>query len=94
MALEIRAGVRRLFRVVLRRRESLRETLDEELRFHLDARTEQLVARGLSPEAARAEAIRRLGGTLAETRARLLVSATRKERRMAWREWGGDLWRD
>jgi putative ABC transport system permease protein len=94
MALEIRTGVRRLFRVVLRRRESLVERLDEELSFHLEARTEQLVARGLTPEAARAEAIRRLGGTVVQARARLLASAERKERRMAWREWFEDLAQD
>lgn len=35
--------------------------IDEELRAHLEARVEHLVARGMTPDAARAEALRRFG---------------------------------
>jgi putative ABC transport system permease protein len=35
--------------------------LDDEFRFHLETEIEELVARGLSPDAARAEALRRFG---------------------------------
>jgi putative ABC transport system permease protein len=35
--------------------------VDDELRFHIEMRTRELIARGLSPEAARAEALRRFG---------------------------------
>jgi predicted permease len=73
---------RRLFRLGLRRPGGARDEMQEELQFHLDARIDQLVARGLTPEAARAEAERRLGGSLAQTRRRLGDSAERRDRRM------------
>jgi predicted permease len=94
VALEIRQGVGRLFHLVLRRPDAVREAMDEELQFHLDARVEQLVARGMAPEAARAEAIRRMGGSAPDVRARILDSAERKERRLAMREWLHDLRQD
>ena len=47
------------------------ETLDEELRFHLDERTDEYIRRGMAPEEARREAVRRFGSvTLARERAR------------------------
>ncbi|HEX6059011.1 MAG TPA: ADOP family duplicated permease [Gemmatimonadaceae bacterium] len=82
----IRAGVRRLFRLAVRRRARLEREVDEELRIHLEMRVEQLVRRGTSPEAARAEALRRLGG-YHEARRRLHHAAERRERRMRIREW-------
>ncbi|MEP6593892.1 MAG: permease prefix domain 1-containing protein, partial [Acidobacteriota bacterium] len=36
--------------------------LDEELRFHLDSKTDEGLARGLSPRQARAAAVRAMGG--------------------------------
>jgi predicted permease len=39
----------------------LREELDEEMAFHIDALTEDLVRQGMSPEAARREAVHRFG---------------------------------
>ncbi len=39
----------------------LDDRLDEELRFHLDQRTEDLVRRGMTPGEARREALRRFG---------------------------------
>lgn len=44
------------------RREKLRGAIEEELRYHLDARTSDNRARGMSPEEARVEAVRRFGG--------------------------------
>ena len=82
----IRAGVRRLFRLAVRRRARLERDVDEELAFHLAMRAEQLEGRGLDPEAAREEALRRLGG-YHEARRRLHHSAERRERRMRMREW-------
>ena len=40
---------------------SIPEGVDVELRFHLDTRTEELIARGLAPDAARAQALREFG---------------------------------
>ena len=94
MSGEIRRGVRRLFRLALRRPDVVREQVDDELQFFLDARVEHLVARGMSPEAARAEAVRRLGTGLEEARDRLHHSAIRRERRMRVRDWVDDLRQD
>src|ERR1017187_10560057 len=90
----IRAGVRRLFRLAIRRRDTIREQMDEEMRFHLDARVAHFIARGMTPEGARAEAMRRLGTSLPETLDRLGRSAIRKEQRMAMRERIDDLMHD
>lgn len=43
-------------------RKRLEADMDEELRFHVDMEAERLVGQGLSPGAARTEALRRLGG--------------------------------
>ena len=80
---EIRAGTRRLFRLALRSASRARADADEELDSFLAARIEWLVARGRSPADARAEALRRLGGTsLDEVRERLRYSAEIREERM------------
>jgi hypothetical protein len=50
---------------------SLEERLDEEMRFHLDERTDEYVRRGMTPEDARRESLRRFGNaTLAREYAR------------------------
>lgn len=51
---------RRLFRLPPRVTH-LEHDLDEELRFHIDMRAEELRVRGMSPDAARAEAMRQFG---------------------------------
>lgn len=43
------------------RRDNVEQTLDDELCFHLEERTDELVRTGLSPEAARREARKRFG---------------------------------
>ena len=45
----------------LLRRTTVCNEIDEELRYHLDARTADGIARGLTPKEARADAVRRLG---------------------------------
>jgi predicted permease len=78
---EIRPGIRRLFRLAVRRRDLAEQEADEEIRLHLALRAEQLAREGLTPEAARAEAERRFG-PVDEARARLHGSATRREARL------------
>jgi putative ABC transport system permease protein len=53
--------MRPLFRFPWRTARRIRTDVDDELRFHLDMRVEELVALGLAPEAARAEALRQFG---------------------------------
>ena len=59
--------------------------MDEEIRFHLEARTEQLIRQGLDPVHARAEAARRFG-TLDGAYAKLRRSAQHREQRLRMRE--------
>jgi predicted permease len=85
--LDIRAGVRRLFRLPPRSAAEIRADVDEELASFLRDRADALVARGAGPEEARAEALRRLGGrSLDDVRERLYHSAARREDRMRLRE--------
>jgi putative ABC transport system permease protein len=83
----------RAFRLALRRPATAGDDMDEEIRFHLDARTEQLVRQGLSPEQARAEAARRFG-SLSEARARLQRSVAHRENRLRLRELAGIVHHD
>ena len=75
--------LKRVFRLGLRR--SAAAEVDEELRFHLDMRAEQLVGEGFTAEGARAEALRRFGDIEA-ARGRLHHGARRREGRMLRRE--------
>lgn len=91
----VRPRIRRSFRLALFRRDRSRAELDEELRLHLELRTAQLVARGLEPDQARVEALRRMGSsTIEEALSRLLPSRTRLERRMRIRDWLGAIRQD
>jgi len=65
----------------LRTDQDARREIDEEIQAHLQARIEHLVARGASPEAARAEALRRFGDLEAGRRA-LLAQARRRRVRL------------
>src|SRR4051812_31464835 len=91
--LEIRPGIRRLFRLAVRRPADTRAEVDEEIRLHLQLRAEQLIRSGLSPDAARAEAERRFG-SLDEARTGLHAEAARQERRAGAREWAEEVGRD
>ncbi|MDB4874460.1 MAG: multidrug transporter substrate-binding protein [Gemmatimonadetes bacterium] len=81
---EIRPGIRRFFRLAAK--HDPQAEADDEIRLHLQLRTDRLIRDGLSPEAARAEAERRFGSVDAE-RARFRSSAQRREERMRVREW-------
>ncbi|CAN5625175.1 ABC transporter permease [soil metagenome] len=83
---------------------SVAEQVEEEIALHIELRTGELIARGVAPAAARAEAEQRFGGL---ERARLLLrrAATERERHMTVREWlagwvqdfrysGRALWRE
>src|SRR5512143_2922635 len=85
---EIRPGIRRLFSLAVHREDLARKQMDDELRFHLEARVEQLVRSGMTPTEAREEAMRRITATnnLHTARERLQHSAGRRERKMAWHE--------
>jgi predicted permease len=81
----IRAGVRRLFRLALRRPDFARAEVDSEIAFHIEARVEQLVAAGMTPEDARREALQRFGD-VERARASLGSSATRHAAKLAFRD--------
>jgi putative ABC transport system permease protein len=85
-------GVRRLFRMPLGRRTVAAE-VDDELRFHLEARTEDLVRRGLSPDDARAAALREFGD-LSEARDELVAIDRRRVARANRAEWWLTVWQD
>src|SRR5258706_3099535 len=85
MPFEIRPGIRRLFRLAIRRADHIRADQDDEIRLHLALRTEQLIREGLAADAARAEAHRRFGPT-EEARRALHASAKRREDHMHIRE--------
>jgi predicted permease len=52
---------RRWIRLPWRSRSRVRREIDDEFQFHLEMRVAELSARGMTPEAARAEALRRFG---------------------------------
>src|SRR5262249_41024547 len=52
---------KRLFRLPWRTSRQIRRDVDDELRFHIDTRIDALVADGLTPDAARARAMREFG---------------------------------
>ena len=79
------ARFRRRFHLALHRPREAAAEMDAEIRFHLEMRTEQLVAGGLAPGEARAEAVRRFGDLEAAT-GRLRHGARRREARMLRRE--------
>jgi len=57
----------------------------DEIRFHLESATAELIAQGMTPEAARAQALQRFGDLTAIARALLTLSHER-ERAMEWRD--------
>ena len=81
----IRAGVRRLLRLALHRRDLARAEVSEEIAFHVEERVRQLVASGMTPDAARAEALR-LFGDVDRARADLASTAERHASRLAFRD--------
>lgn len=84
---------RRLLRVPRPPRAQAARDVDEEIRHHLECRTEELIAEGLSPEAARRRAEREFGDVEA-ARAALGPPAEARIRRRRLRRWADDLVRD
>ena len=85
-------GIRRAFRLALRR-PPVEAEVDEEIAFHLEMRAAELTARGMSPDAARAEARRRFGNLKHWSQAMSTVDRQRTAR-TARAEWLADLGQD
>jgi putative ABC transport system permease protein len=94
MRFDLRPGVRRLFRLSPRNRGAIHADIDEELESLIASRVDDLVARGMSYENARHEAVSRLGASLEDARRQLHQSAEHRERRMQFREYAEDLLQD
>jgi predicted permease len=78
----IRPSVRRFLRLAIWRQRLTAGDVEDEIRFHLDERAAQLVREhGMTPETARAEALRRFGA-LDEARPRLMAAAQQRETHM------------
>ncbi|HEX6314806.1 MAG TPA: ABC transporter permease, partial [Gemmatimonadaceae bacterium] len=74
-------------------RRSVRREIDEELRFHFDARISELTARGMSAESARAQALEEFGD-VDEVRASLTAIDDRLARQEKRADVLGGLWYD
>lgn len=81
MRFDIRPGVRRFLRFSLPTRLARRRAADDELDTLIAHRVEHLVARGMSPDDARAEALRRLGAPPDQVRRSLHTNADKRARR-------------
>ncbi|HMI56965.1 MAG TPA: ABC transporter permease [Gemmatimonadaceae bacterium] len=90
----IREGVRRLFRAPLHTTDRVAADANDELRTFLDERIDHLVARGMSPAEARAEALRRMGAPLGDAREMIRDSAVARERTIRTRQWLEELEQD
>ena len=90
----IRAGVRRLFRLPAHTPDRVADDANEELSTFLDERVEYLIARGMAPAEARAEALRRLGAPLGDAREMIQSSAVTRERAVRTRQSIEDLEQD
>src|SRR6187455_1846345 len=74
-------------------RKSVRRDVDDELRFHIEERTRDLIAEGRTPEDARREAERRFGEVTA-IREHLVADDTRQDERNRIKRWLSDLGQD
>ncbi|MBW3553879.1 MAG: ABC transporter permease [Gemmatimonadetes bacterium] len=80
-------------RGVRRKRSQIRAEVDEELRFHVETLVSELVARGLTPAAARAEALRRFGD-YRETEEVCVSADERRELKRERRRFLDEVWSD
>src|SRR5690242_14378585 len=94
MSFDRRPGVRRLLRLPLGTADAARRESDDELASLIAVRVEHLVARGMAPADAHAEALRRLGASLDDAQRQLHSSATRRERRMRLSEFFDGVMQD
>ena len=86
MRFHIRPRIRRVFRLALRRRDLVEEAIDEEMRFHLQSRVDQLLARGMTYEEAHRQARGRFGTSWEDAMQRVHDAARTRETRLAMRE--------
>jgi len=87
-------GLRRLIRFPWRSRKRIRRDIDDEFQFHLDMRVAELVARGLTPDEARREAMRSFGdvGDAREYCRSMDERTTTEQKRRDWfAELGSDI---
>lgn len=84
---------RRILRLRFGRRSEIRREMDEELRTHIELRTEELMGKGMSPEEAREEAERRFG-EFDRARRELYASAMKREARLERGRFLDDIGRD
>jgi predicted permease len=84
---------KRLFRLPWRSARQIRRDVDDELGFHLDMRVDALIAAGLSPDAARAQAIREFGDI---DDARRYIGAVDRDIEVSQRrsDYMNELWQD
>ncbi len=87
------AGYKRFFWLGIGRAQDLRRELEQEIETHVALRTDDLVAQGMSPDAACEEALRRFGD-LKAARRELYASTRRREDRLKLRVLADDLARD
>lgn len=90
----LRPRVRRAFHLAVRRKVRTGVDIEAELRFHLEMRVDQLVARGWSREDAEREARRRFGPSWDDAVRHLHRSGQAREERLAMRERIASLWYD
>jgi hypothetical protein len=90
----LRPGIRRFFRLAPRSPAAIHTEIDDELDALIASRVEYLVARGMSPGAARAEALRRIGADIEDARRQLHTSAEHRERQMRLHEQIENVWMD
>lgn len=79
----LRPGIRRLLGLDVARKDIIVRDLEDELQLHLELRAQQLEKRGLSPEAAMAEARQRYGRVQDATQ-EIHRHAKRREQYMQW----------
>lgn len=87
------AGYKRFSWLGIGRAQDLRRELEQEIETHVALRTDDLVAQGMSPDAACEEALRRFGD-LKAARRELYASTRRREDRLKLRMLADDLARD
>ena len=90
----LRPGIRRAFRLAIRRTDRTAADVDEELSLHIALRVEQLVARGLTRTDAEAEARRAFGPSWDDAVQQLYRSGRAREEQLSMRERFDLLWHD
>ncbi len=94
MRFTVRARVRRVFRLALRRRDLTEQEIDEELRLHVELRISHFMARGLTRTEAERETFHRLGASWEETMDALRSAGRVRDDRLAARERLADVLAD